>query len=82
MSYKILTKRNSFLERSITFEVNGEIKSVSAPSNNATFDDLLKQIETQFGDGKHLLESIEQEPVINKITTRTRKKSITEQKEI
>lgn len=50
-SYKILSKRNSFLERSITFEVDGKLETISAPSANATFDDLIRLIEDKYGDG-------------------------------
>jgi hypothetical protein len=49
MSYKILSRRSSFLERSITFEVDGKLETISAPPQNATFDDLIQQIEERYG---------------------------------
>lgn len=52
MSYKILSRRSSFLERSITFEVDGKLETISAPPQNATFDDLIQQIESKYGNGK------------------------------
>ncbi len=49
MSYKILSRRSSFLERSITFEVDGKLETISAPPQNATFDDLIQQVEERYG---------------------------------
>lgn len=49
MSYKILSRRSSFLERAITFEVDGKLETISAPPQNATFDDLIQQIEERYG---------------------------------
>lgn len=46
---RIISKRSSYLERSITFEVNGRIETVSAPASTTTFDDLIARIETEFG---------------------------------
>ena len=48
---KILEKRSSFIERSITFEVDGKLETISAPAANATFDELIKRIESTYGDG-------------------------------
>ena len=47
---KILARRSSFLERAITFEVDGEVKEVSAPFNSATFGELEARIEREYGD--------------------------------
>lgn len=52
MAYKIISKTKSFLTRSILFEVDGETKIISAPPQNATFDDLISKIEEQYGDKK------------------------------
>lgn len=52
MAYRIISRTKSFLARSITFEVDGDIKTISAPPQNATFDDLIQQIESKYGDGK------------------------------
>lgn len=49
MSYKILSRRSSFLERSITFKVDGKLETISAPPQNATFDDLIQQIAERYG---------------------------------
>lgn len=49
--YKIISKRNSWIERSITFEVDGRLETISAPATNASFDDLEKQIAEKYGDG-------------------------------
>lgn len=50
--YKILTKASSFLERSITFSVDGKLETVSAPAATATFDDLILRIEQKYGGDK------------------------------
>lgn len=52
MSYKILSRRSSFLERSITFEVDGKLETISAPPQNGTFDDLEAQIADEYGGKK------------------------------
>ena len=52
MAYKIIAQRSSFLERSITFEVDGKLDTISAPSANATFEDLIAKIEERFGSKK------------------------------
>ncbi len=81
---KIISKRNSFLERSITFEVNGVMKTVSAPASTTTFDDLIARIETEFGaasskaGSKDTKEGAEPaEPEREPAATKTRKKSAT-----
>ena len=48
--YKIISKRNSWIERSITFEVDGKLETISAPATNASFDDLEKQIAEKYGE--------------------------------
>lgn len=50
MAYRIISKTKSFLARSILFEVDGETKIISAPPQNATFDDLIRKIDEQYGD--------------------------------
>ena len=76
MSYKIISKRSSFIERSVTFEVNGDLKTVSAPSANATFDDLIAQIESKYGDTKKTsFKEDEQKESISKTTVKVKKKS-------
>ena len=47
--YEIITKTSSFLQRSITFSVDGKIETISAPAATATFDDLLLRIEEKYG---------------------------------
>lgn len=87
MSYKILSKRSSFVERSITFEVDGKLETISAPPQNATFDDLIQQIEERYGkkdspkkaepavgnDSKE--EAPKAEPAEKTTVSRTRKKT-------
>lgn len=90
MAYKIIAQRNSFLERSITFEADGKLETISAPSANATFEDLIARIEEQFGSGKakktepkeeqaEVEESkeadAESEPVAKTTASKSRKKS-------
>lgn len=76
MSYKIISKRSSFIERSVTFEVNGDLQTVSAPSANATFDDLIAQIESKYGDTKKTsFKEDEQKESISKTTVKVKKKS-------
>lgn len=48
--YEIISKRASFLERSITFSVDGNVETISAPASNVTFDDLILSIEQRYGD--------------------------------
>lgn len=50
--YKIISRRKSFLERSITFSVDGKIETISAPATQATFDDLILRIEQKYGANK------------------------------
>ncbi len=50
MSVKILSRRSNYLERAIIFEVDGEIKDISAPRDSKSFDDLVKLIENEYGD--------------------------------
>ena len=76
MSYKILSKRNSLYERSVTFETDGNIQTISAPSINATFEDLVAKIEAQYGDSKKKPSGTEQEkanPI--KATVKAKKKN-------
>lgn len=71
--YKIISKRSSYLERSITFSVDGKIDTISAPAANASFDDLILCIEQKYGEQK------EEKPVDvetgDKSTKRGRKSS-------
>lgn len=61
--YKILSKTSSFLERSVTFSVDGELKTFSAPASTTTFDDLILRIEREFGDkGK---DGTDKEPTVS-----------------
>lgn len=94
MSYKILSKRSSYLERSITFEVDGRIETVSAPASTTTFDDLIARIETEFGAAskkvgakepdKDAVEPEKKEPekatTEKSSTTKTRRKSASSDK--
>lgn len=47
--YKILSKTSSFLERSITFSVDGKVETIAAPASTTTFDELILRIEREFG---------------------------------
>lgn len=69
--YKILTKRTSFIERSIVYEVDGEVKTIHAPSACSTFDDLIAILEKQYGEKKEETENVEN----TKASTKTRRKS-------
>lgn len=47
--YRIISQRSSFLERAITYEVDGKLDVISAPSANASFDDLRRTLDEKFG---------------------------------
>lgn len=49
---KIISRRSSFAERAITFEVDGRVREVSAPACVATFEDLERMIEQEVGATK------------------------------
>lgn len=44
MNYKILTRRSTYLNRTIIYEVNGEVKQISAPRGIYSFEQLEEQI--------------------------------------
>lgn len=81
---KIIAKRSSYLERSITFEVDGRVETVSAPASTTTFDDLIARIETEFGAASKKVRAkesdndavAEEKPA----TTKTRRKSASSDK--
>ena len=50
MSYKILTRRSTYLNRTIIYEVDGEVKQISAPRGIYTFEQLEEQIQKQIGE--------------------------------
>ena len=50
MSYKILTRRSTYLNRTIIYEVDGEVKQISAPRGIYTFEQLEEQIRKSIGD--------------------------------
>ena len=50
MNYKILTRRSTYLNRTIIYEVNGEIKQISAPRGIYSFEQLEEQIQKQIGE--------------------------------
>ena len=61
--YKILSKTSSYLERSITFSVDGKVETIAAPASTTTFDNLILRIEREFGDkGK---DGTDKEPTIS-----------------
>ena len=57
MSYKILTRRSTYLNRTIIYEVDGEVKQISAPRGIYTFEQLEEQIQKQIGETQHLKEA-------------------------
>ena len=50
MNYKILTRRSTYLNRTIIYEVNGEAKQISAPRGIYSFEQLEEQIQKQIGE--------------------------------
>ena len=50
MAYKILTRRSTYLNRTIIYEVNGEVKQISAPRGIYSFEQLEEQIQKQIGE--------------------------------
>ena len=50
MNYKILTRRSTYLNRTIIYEVNGEVKQISAPRGIYSFEQLEEQIQKQIGE--------------------------------
>ena len=86
---KILAKRSSFIERSVTFEVDGALKTISAPAANATFDDLISQIERQYGDNendntvdKKDLNKTESETAVKTASSKSSKKKTAQQEPV
>lgn len=45
MNIKILNRRSTYLTRTIVYEVDGEIKEISAPSGIYSFEELEGQIQ-------------------------------------
>ena len=50
MAYKILTRRSTYLNRTIIYEVNGEVKQISAPRGIYSFEQLEEEIQKQVGE--------------------------------
>ena len=50
MGYKILTRRSTYLNRTIIYEVNGEVKQISAPRGICSFEQLEEHIQKQVGE--------------------------------
>lgn len=57
MGYKILTRRSTYLNRTIIYEVNGEVKQISAPRGIYTFEQLEEQIRKSIGEAQHSKEA-------------------------
>ena len=57
MDYKILTRRSTYLNRTIIYEVDGEVKQISAPRGIYTFEQLEEQIQKQIGETQPLKEA-------------------------
>ena len=57
MAYKILTRRSTYLNRTIIYEVDGEINQRSAPRGIYTFEQLEEQIQKQIGEAQHSKEA-------------------------
>ena len=52
MAYKILTRRSTYLNRTIIYEVDGEVKQISAPRGIYTFEQLEDQIQKRIGEAQ------------------------------
>lgn len=57
MDYKILTRRSTYLNRTIIYEVNGEVKQISAPRGIYSFEQLEEQIKRRIGETQPLKEA-------------------------
>lgn len=57
MNYKILTRRSTYLNRTIIYEVNGEVKQISAPRGIYSFEQLEEQIQKQIGETQPMKEA-------------------------
>lgn len=77
MSYRIISRSSSYLERSILYEVDGEVKRVSAPVETTTFADLERQIDALFTDQAPPVEESAAPEVAKKPSQKRSKKSAT-----
>ena len=57
MGYKILTRRSTYLNRTIIYEVDGEVKQISAPRGIYSFEQLEEQIQKRIGETQPLKEA-------------------------
>ena len=57
MGYKILTRRSTYLNRTIIYEVDGEVKQISAPRGIYSFEQLEEQIRKSIGEAQHSKEA-------------------------
>lgn len=58
MNYRILTRRSTYLNRTIIYEVNGEVKQISAPRGIYSFEQLEEQIQKSIlGESQPLKEA-------------------------
>lgn len=85
MSYKILTRRSTYLNRTIIYEVNGEVKQISAPRGIYSFEQLEERIQKSIlGESKPLKEAPtqteESESEQKKTTSKKSKKTIHQEK--
>lgn len=83
MDYKILTRRSTYLNRTIIYEVNGEVKQISAPRGIYSFEQLEERIrnstETEPQSSKDSVASVD-EPEPKKTTSKKSKKTIHQEK--
>lgn len=68
--YKIISQKSSFLEHSITFSVDGELKTIAAPAH-VPFSELIATIEKDYGEKSEAPQNESSEK-----TTKTKKKSV------
>ena len=57
MAYRVLTRRSTYLNRTIIYEVDGEVKQISAPRGIYSFEQLEEQIQKRIGDTQAVKEA-------------------------
>lgn len=85
MDYKILTRRSTYLNRTIIYEVNGEVKQISAPRGIYSFEQLEERIQKSIlGESQPLKEAPpqteESESEQKKTTSKKSKKTVPQEK--
>lgn len=82
MDYKILTRRSTYLNRTIIYEVNGEVKQISAPRGIYSFEQLEEQIQKSIlGESQPLKEAPPPEGEVEQKKASKKSKKMNQEKE-